>query len=353
MDASTNSLNYPKPEPTSGSGSYFILSGEKTTLPIAELKALLEVHAPNSTLHQHHTRLFEISGTRNWQEIGRKGAYIRSSGVMLGSWPLKDVEAKIWTFNPEMVNPKFRSFAARIQSLTDGSKPEHQLDLLGHVIKSKFPKSRVDLDRPDIVFQGVVYDDSFFFGYTWGFVQTQRWYPRRPRAKPFFHPSAIYPKFSRALVNLARVKENEILLDPFCGTASLLVEAANTNIVPVGVDVLMKMCRGSVTNLNHLMNPFLGVLNADSMNIPIHTVHGIATDVPYGRCSSTGGRKSAVLMDGCLALAEDLLPPGRYACIVHPDSLPVGRPPGLEVLEEHKVYVHRNLTRVVTILRRN
>ena len=56
----------------------------------------------------------------------------------------------------------------------------------------------------------------------------QDWVIRRPRARPFFHPAAIFPKLSRALVNLSRVGAGEVFLDPFCGTGSLLLEATSS-----------------------------------------------------------------------------------------------------------------------------
>src|SRR5207245_3481456 len=116
-------------------------------------------------------------------------------------------------------------------------------------------------------------------------IMNQGWAGRRPRARAFFHPSAIFPKLSRALVNIAGVKEGETLLDPFAGTGSILLEASIVGALPAGVDISRKMARGALANAQKCAQPWLGEMRADSMSLPLTRVDAIATDVSYGMSS--------------------------------------------------------------------
>ncbi len=146
-------------------------------------------------------------------------------------------------------------------------------------------------------------------------IMNQGWAGRRPRSRAFFHPSAIFPKLSRALVNIAGVKEGETLLDPFAGTGSILLEASIVGALPVGVDISWKMARGALA-------------------------------------SSRMGEELGVIIDGLLKGGAALLSRGRIAVVMHPRSSRVSPGNTFRVEGEHHLYVHRNLTRTITVLRR-
>ena len=152
----------------------------------------------------------------------------------------------------------------------------------------------------------------------------QGWATRRPRSRAFFHPSAIFPKLSRALVNLSGVQPGEAFLDPFCGTGSLLIEASIVGAEPVGIDIARKMVRGARRNSIKYGQPWLGLVRADSRSLPLREVGAVATDIPYGRASSAGGRKSSEILRSLVDGAPAVLPRGRKLVVMHPKSLEVG-----------------------------
>ncbi len=43
------------------------------------------------------------------------------------------------------------------------------------------------------------------------------------------------PKLARCMVNLTGVKENDLVLDPFCGTGGILIEAGIMGARVIGV----------------------------------------------------------------------------------------------------------------------
>jgi len=183
----------------------------------------------------------------------------------------------------------------------------------------------------------------------------QDWSKRRPRSRAFFHPSAIFPKLSRALVNFSGVQAGGDFLDPFSGTGSLLIEASIIGAEPVGVDVARKMVRGARRNALKYGQPWLGVVRGDSRSLPIRQVDAIATDIPYGRASSAGGVESSELLSSLTRVAADVLPSGGKLVVMHPKSLEVGplvRSGELRVEEELDIYMHSKLTRTISVMRR-
>ncbi len=205
-----------------------------------------------------------------------------------------------------------------------------------------------DPDRELTVIRGV----HDYFALTKPSLMKQGWITRRPRARPFFHPAAIFPKLSRALVNLTRIEEGEVFLDPFCGTGSLLLEAHELGARALGADRDARMTKGALRNMSSFGQEWLGVVRADIGRTPISAADGIATDIPYGRASSASGSNATELMESLRGTASEVLGEGRRLVVMHPKTVAVGSRRDFEVEEEHDLYIHRRLTRTISVLRR-
>jgi len=210
---------------------------------------------------------------------------------------------------------------------------------------------RVSLENPDIEVT-VVRGDRDYLALTRPSLMNQSWVARRPRKRPFFHPAAIFPKLSRALVNLSRVRSGEIFLDPFCGTGSLLLEAYEIGAVPVGTDIDAKMVRGAHRNMAAFRQGWLGLVRADARSAPLRSADAMATDVPYGRASTTSGSDTRQIIDSLLANASIILRSGHRLVLMHPRSEKVEGDGEFDLQEEHQLYIHRKLTRTISVLRR-
>jgi tRNA (guanine10-N2)-dimethyltransferase len=209
----------------------------------------------------------------------------------------------------------------------------------------------VSLENPDIEVT-VVRGYKDYFALTRPSSMSQGWATRRPRKRAFFHPAAIFPKLSRALVNLSRVRSGEVLLDPFCGTGSLLLEAYEIGAVPVGSDIDARMVRGARRNMAGFHQDWLGLVRADAGATPLRKADAISTDVPYGRASSTSGSDTRHIIDALLASSSSMLRRGHRLVLMHPRSVQVEGAGGFELEEEHQLYIHRKLTRTISVLRR-
>jgi len=95
---------------------------------------------------------------------------------------------------------------------------------------------------------------------------------------------SISPRLSKILINLSGVKEDEVLIDPFCGIGVILSEALLQNINVVGVDRDNSAIKGARENLKWFkFNPKRYILeNGDSSRIRISKANGVATEPDLG-----------------------------------------------------------------------
>ena len=95
---------------------------------------------------------------------------------------------------------------------------------------------------------------------------------------------SISPRLAKILINLSQVKEEEVLLDPFCGIGTILQEALLQGIKVIGVDKDRKAIDCSELNLkwfNFDKNNYK-LISGDSSIITIPKVSGIATEPDFG-----------------------------------------------------------------------
>ena len=330
--------------------SLFILSGENSTIPKGEIEALAKTYSKQPEISFPCNRVAIINGPLDPVIISKRAAYIRMGGISIGSMDLPLNE----TFKGIDLTklPDFKSFAARVYNFSKVAIPPEVEGSLGYAVKEIFPSSKVSLKSPDIIVVGVMCDDTFHICAVNAASTLRSWTYRRPRIRPFFHPSALFSKFARLLVNLAHVKDNDLLLDPFCGTGSVIIEAGEVGVKSIGIDISRRMCRGALKNLKHFDTFGSSIVHSDATEIPLLRVDGVATDIPYGRASSTHKRKTESLANNLITNLEFLLPVGRYACIVHPDTINILDSKRFESVQQHILPVNRSLTRIITILKR-
>jgi len=87
---------------------------------------------------------------------------------------------------------------------------------------------------------------------------------------------------------------------------------------------------------------------ADAGHLPLRSgsVHGIATDPPYGRAASTRGESIKSLYGRAFRAFRDLLPSAAHVAIVLPNDAMIDlASEHLELIETHALRVHRSLVR--------
>ncbi len=330
-----------------------MLSGEGQTIELGELKALLDTYNGDTSLESVAERVYIARNPKHVDEIVRRGAYLKLGGKLIGELESSSIVNGFQRLDYCPFVEDASTFAVKLVDFTGGVRPENIEADLGASMKTRDPHLTVSLESPDILVAIIVCSTRTLVGAIKPETIRRGWSLRRPRARPFFHPAVLYPKFARALVNLAKVKPGEILLDPFCGTGSILLEAGLVGVHAVGLDINRKMCKGSLLNLSAFGVDHMGVLNSDAARSSVYRCDAIVTDVPYGRASSTRGMSSDVILGGLAERAKAILPKDRHAVIVSPETLEPFEFDGFQLIETHRIYVHRNLTRLVRVLRRS
>lgn len=110
---------------------------------------------------------------------------------------------------------------------------------------------------------------------------------KRDMQKPVRRESlSISPRLAKIMINLSGVKENEILLDCFCGVGVVLSEALNQNIKVVGVDKDKDAIKGALENLKWFgfSEENYKLLNEDSsrVNLSKFKISGMASEPDFG-----------------------------------------------------------------------
>jgi tRNA (guanine10-N2)-dimethyltransferase len=330
--------------------SLFVLTGEDSTIPLGELRALINTYSNDAEIVKIGSRVVIVRGSIIPSRITERAAYTRIGGIYLGLVS-KNVNKDFRGLEFHKI-PNFKTFAARIYNLTNKNLQSDVASELGRVVKYYYPNLKVSLNHPDIIIAGVLIESGLYVFCVDNSFSPKSWYNRRPRIRPFFHPSVLYPKFARFLVNLTHVKENQLLLDPFCGTGSILIEASLMGMHSFGGDISRRMCIGALKNLKYFNIQNSVVINCDMSRTPLLKIDGLSTDIPYGCTSSTHNKKLEVISEELLDTISRILNRGKYASIVHPHFLKIPNDKRFEKIQEHSIYIHRSLTRIVTLLKR-
>lgn len=184
---------------------------------------------------------------------------------------------------------------------------------------------------------------------------------RKAHKRPGFSPISLHPKLARAVVNLAGVKAGKAVLDPFCGTGGMLIEAGLMGLKPIGSDIDDEMLKKAEDNFKFFSIKKYELLKQDATKIK-SKADGIATDPPYGKASSIQctmcfekGNASSVrqikmkeLYSAFLGNAYSLLKQGQRVAIIFPNKMEVKS--RFKTLARLNVYIHKGLTRTINVL---
>jgi len=221
----------------------------------------------------------------------------------------------------------------------------------GEMIKRHNENLNVKLENYENEIICIYSEDSYFAGIN---KDREKFIPRLPLNRPFTVPVTMHPKLARVLVNLSRVKEGDNILDPFCGSGAILVEAGLMDMKIFGNDISKYMIHGCRKNLD-----FYGVRYRDE-NLKDRDAlklrkkdffDAIVTDLPYGRSSFTTNKNLKQLYEKFIIVAYNSLKKGKFAVIVSKDGIDYGLYK-FRLVEEHFVRVHKDMTRRIYVLKK-
>jgi len=344
---------------TRASRLFFVLSGEHASLPAAEVEAILESSGVEFNAPTQSYRLLTLNAPLGaLKAVSERSLMYDWCGLSLGECEAdeKQIERFVRSQPIGQLARDAQCFAVRSVRLGGVNKSVRRVDLeskVGSIVKDMVPSLEVRLQDPDLTFACVLYEDRFLLGVSGYSKPSGLIAPRRPRKRPIFHPSTMPPKIARCMVNLARAVPGATFADPFSGVGGIVIEAAVIGCRVLALDANLRMLRGARRNLKYFELPAEGFLNADARFLPPYALDAVATDPPYGRGSSTMGKKVTTLVSEFIEGAKGSLKKDAHICISAPVEIDVegyARRAGFVLKERHLARVHRSLTRQFVVM---
>ncbi len=341
---------------------YARLSGIHPTLPLAEILAVAEIGCRTfNVVGSFDLILIFESDPICLKRLADRLAYTKSIGILLGVYDSQKVNVVLKDIAMSIKELGLSRVGIELEMIRGVLKKEVKGDEIISRLKEFLKNEGITIDmksdkKLEIFFtEGVIIGGLRLFS-----VNLKEYEMRRPRKRPFFKPGPLDPRLSRVFVNLSRLKEGDVFLDPFCGTGGIALEACliKASKVLCG-DLDRKMARGSLINLRHYgcdgrILCYLGDATKNPLNSSISVVGSVATDPPYGRSTSTKGRELKILYKNFLEDIVTSLVKGAYVVFAAPTSLrpiEIVEDAGLDIVERHYMYVHRSLVRGILVTR--
>lgn len=328
-----------------------LLEGSHPTLPRAELQALLDVHGGH--IHRSLTeRVHFIDGGRAaLSQLVQHWGWGEHWGDVL------DVPDGVAALADQCHDaaPGRLSIAVRSQRYGDDGVVRRQAleRALGAALVER--GHTVDLRRPEMEAFAWLGDGRLVAGRLIG-RRDESFESRTSERRAHFSPVSLHPRRAAGLVHLARVPTGGRILDPFCGTGGIALEAALLGFDVWASDLDPWMVQGTLTTFTDVGPEPLDcpVFQADIGDVPhlVDHVDGIVTDLPYGGASTTHDEDIARLYDRAIGAFADILPRGGHAVIGHANPAILDPGDDFRVVERHAEYVHKSLTRHYAVLRR-
>jgi len=318
----------------------FELSGENPTLPFAELECIGTVT----------DRRLQVAVA----ECPDPGAVLRLAMTQVVLGYLGECKPDLSAFREllrELALETKLTFAGRAKKVHGGCyerNPQSQREferLIGTMINGP-----VSLNAPEVEYRAILSEDRCYFGKVLYSIDRAAYDVRNPGKRDFFHPGVMMPRMARALVNIACTNEGDVVLDPFCGTGGILIEAELLGMRTIGSDFDPFMIGGSRMNAKET-----SFLLGDATSLPFRdqSVDSVVTDFPYGQsvCIRKSDTMDQLYGDALDEVRRVLRPARRAVVVTHRDISGIAAE-HMTVLQQHCQRVHKSLTRRVLVLTR-
>lgn len=310
----------------------FELSKEHPTMPVAEAGACLKTYGIKYE-EVCHNGIFiaSVKSRVNWNKIAGRLAMSFSINEIVGKSVgemLENIEIE-GSFKVEGGNIELRKKIGKI------------------IVEEKGVK--VNLEKPDVIIKIF----GKYFCREIARIDRSQFEARRPMQRPISMPTTMHPRIARALVNLAEIKENEVMIDPFCGTGGILIEAGLVGIKIIGVEIKEELVKGCRRNLEHYGIKNYRLYNADMREIDIDLkADAIVTDFPYGRASHLSDDLEKLYKEAFEKMAGWIKK--RKKAVVGLPSMKFNEEieKYFEIEQIHPARVHKSLVRFFYVLRK-
>lgn len=337
-----------------------IQSQEHPRLPQGELKAVIECEEMQTSLEvitEGLVILKDISSDsidNYYQILTRRLGYTHEVHQIVMTSNISNLDEDIldvpWQ---DYIDENFAVRVKRFNSQIDTVAYERKV---GALILEKCNNIKVNLNNPNSLIRLVAFKDVIYVAIEKYHLDKKHFEDIKPHKRPFFFPGSMSPKLARCMVNLSRVKAGQLVLDPFCGTGGILIEAGLIGCKVVGSDVNWKMKNGTAINLEYCGIKDYRTFHLDVRELKMYEkVAGVVTDPPYGISTSTGDIDGDDIFKEFFHSIYDNMADDAYLCMASPhyvDLTPMIDDVGFELVEQYAIKMHRSLTRIISVIKK-
>ncbi len=208
-------------------------------------------------------------------------------------------------------------------------------------------KPQVSLETPETLIHFFFIGDTVYCCIL-GWKNDNACLQRKPHTRPGFYPASLDPQLARAMVNLAGVHKG-IIVDPFCGTGGILIEAAFLGHCCYGYDSSAWMLKKCVQNIAHYGLKNIVIQQNDARTF-FKNCAAIVTDPPFGK-----NTKSQDIVALYTAFLENAKQSTNKIVMNFPNTVnhkQIIRATGWNIQKEFSWYIHNSLTRMIVVLER-
>ena len=348
-----------------------ILSQENETLPKAELLARLQTLNIKHEIINEYPGVIELNVDADKKEIITLGSHLGYTHEILETLSKttpEKLEEEIKKINWK--NNIKDSFKVRVKRMGNGEVDKDKIERnIGGYIKQD-TQMKVSLDNAVNTIKLVYtkpktitneFKEERVIGYNKVIISKlliqqdkKHFFDNKPHKRPYFHPGSMSPKLALCMVNLAHVHNGDTVLDPFCGTGGILIEAGALETTLIASDLEKCMYEGTKLNLAHEGFKNYKVYWEDVRELEIEeTVDAVAMDPPYGISTTLAGVETKKLYTEALIAISKHLKDDGYICMASPhyiDLYEVVEKTPLKIIEQHRIRMHKSLTRIITVL---
>ena len=338
-----------------------IQSQEHPELPLAELKAVMECEDIDAEIEKVTEGLVILKDIPNdkldeyYEILTRRLGYTHEVHQILARTDIDNLDEDVSKIDwAEWIYENFAVRVKRFNSQIDTVGTERHI---GTLILDNTEGIRVNLSKPKSLVRVVAHQNDLYVAIEKIKLNKKHFEDSKPHKRPFFYPGSMNPKLARCMVNLSRVKAGELLLDPFCGTGGILIEAGLIGCKVVGSDVYWKMKNGTAINLDYYGITDYRTFHLDVRELKMYEkVSSVVTDPPYGISTSTGDVDGEGIFEEFFHAIYDNMRDDAYLCMASPhyiDLKPMVDEVGFKIVEQYGIKMHKSLTRIISVIRKN
>ncbi|WP_407423078.1 TIGR01177 family methyltransferase [Methanobrevibacter sp.] len=337
-----------------------IQSQEHPELPKAELRAVMDcesIDADIEVITEGLVILKEIQDDKcddYYETLTKRLGYTHEIHEIIRTSSVENLNEDVASINwGEYIGETFAVRVKRFHSEIDTVAYERKI---GSLILENCDDTKVNLKKPESLVRIVAFEKVIYIAIEKIKLNKKHFEESKPHKRPFFYPGSMSPKLARCMVNLARVKEGQLVLDPFCGTGGILIEAGIIGCKVVGSDIYWKMKNGTAINLEHYGITDYRTFNLDVRELKMYEmVSAVVTDPPYGISTTTGDIDGEEIFREFFKSIYDNMLDDAYLCMASPhyvDLKPMADDVGFEIVEQYGIKMHRSLTRIISVIRK-